>query len=247
MSLNALQLVTLIDDNCGTTSTSYPTAKKVVDINLALDKFMSIALPASGIWHLDDSNHTDYPILTTNLVSGQRDYSFTVDENDNLILEIYRVMVADEDGVFYDITQIDQNQSNAQSLSMVDGQDTEGAITKYNKTANGIFLDAIPNYSKTGGLKVFIDREASYFTALDTFYTTKKPGFAGILHEYLAIRPSYYFALRKGLKNATALGNELLKYEGDERLGIPGSIGEFYSKRNKDQKNQIIPKYRSSR
>jgi hypothetical protein len=239
MSLNANQLITLIDDNCGTTSSSYPTATKVRDINLALDKFWSIALQASGIWHFDDSNHTDYPILTTNIYSGQRDYAFTTDENGNIILEIYRVMVAGTDGIFYDLEEVDQNQKNFKSLSMVDGQNLTGKPTRYNKTSNGIFLDVIPDYDMTNGLKIFIDREASYFTTLDTFYTSKKPGFAGIFHEYLALRPSYQYAYRKGFKNAKSLQTEMLIME--------DKIEEYYSKRGKDQKPQIIINLRSSR
>ena len=239
MSLGCKNLVDLIDANCGTTSTSYPTAQKIMDINLALDKIWSLIFQASGIWHFDDSNHTDYPIITTNLVSGQRDYSFTSDESGNLILEIFRVMVADPNGVFYDLQQVNQNQANAESMSMVDGQNIQGQPSKYNKTANGIFLDAIPNYSYDNGLKLFIDREASYFVALDTFYNTKKPGFAGIFHEYLALRPSYMYAYRKGLQNVKALQTEMLLME--------DKIEEYYSKRNKDEKTWTIPKYRSSR
>ena len=239
MSLGASQLITLIDDNCGTNSVSYPTAKKIVDINLALDKIWQIILQASGIWHFDDSNQIDYPIITTNLVSGQRDYTFTTDEQGNIILEIYRVMIKGTDGIYYDLKQIDQNKTNYESLGMVDGQDINSFPDKYNKTANGIFLDPIPNYDSTDGLKIFIDREASYFIVLDTFYNTKRPGFAGIFHEYLALRPSYQYAYRKGLQNTKALQTEMLLME--------DKIEEFYSKRNKDQTNQIIPKYRSSR
>lgn len=239
MSLSAKNIVDLIDTNAGTTSTSYPTAQKVVDINLALDRVWSIILQSSGVWHFDDTNHEDYPIITTNLVSGQRDYAFTSDENGNLILEIYRVMVANNSGIFYDLRQIDQNQANFESLSMVDGQNIQGQPSKYNKTANGIFLDAIPNYSYTDGIKIFIDREASYFTTLDTFYTTKRPGFAGIFHEYLALRPAYQYCYRKGLQRASALYNEMIRME--------EKIEEFYSKRDKDQPQKIIPVYRSSR
>src|SRR3990167_11282297 len=71
------------------------TAEKLAqftsDVNQALDDFWAIAIPASGTWQLDDSNQTDYPIITTNLVASQRDYSFTTDGSSNLILDIYRV------------------------------------------------------------------------------------------------------------------------------------------------------------
>jgi hypothetical protein len=148
-------------------------------------------------------------------------------------------MVANRSGVFYDLHQIDQNRANPESLSMVDGQNVQGQPSKYNKTGKGIYLDAIPNYSYTDGIKIFIDREASYFTVLDTFYNTKKPGFAGIFHEYLALRPAYQYCYRRQLKKANSLKAEMIEME--------QQIEEFYSKRNKDQANRIIPKFRTSR
>ena len=244
ISLTFTQITTLIDDNVDTTSTSYPTAKKTVDVNLALDQLLLRAIRATGKWQVDDSNHTKDPIITTNLVEGQRDYHFTVDEQSNLILDIYRVMVADENGIFRDLELVDQQESKVGNLGMVDGQDIEGNPTKYDKTGNGIFLEQIPSYSYTNGLKLFINREADYFASDDT---TKKAGLDGRLHEYLAIRPSYYYAMRKGLKVSNYLAGELLKYEGDEDRGITGLIESIYSKRSKDEPTKIIPKYRSSR
>jgi len=225
----------------------YPLAEVTADINLAVDNLMSLALPASGTWQLDDSNQTDYPILTTDLVSGQRDYSFTADESGNLILDIYRVMAMNPDGIFYDIVPTDQqSKPNWASMpvsavnysvgnTMVDGQNRQGNPTHYDKTANGIFLDLIPDYSKTGGLKIFVNREATHFTTptinvADNTY----PGFDGRVHEYLVIRPAYYYAFRKQLKIKDDLANELLKYEGTR--GLDGKISEVYGQRIKDER-----------
>lgn len=63
------------------------------EVNLALDEALRIIIPASGKWQFDDSNQTDYPIIYTSLVSGQRDYAFTTDGSSNLILDIYRVFI----------------------------------------------------------------------------------------------------------------------------------------------------------
>lgn len=35
-----------------------------------------LATTADGTWAFDDSNHEDLPIITTDLKTGQRDYSF---------------------------------------------------------------------------------------------------------------------------------------------------------------------------
>jgi len=236
MSLTYSQITTLINDNVDTTDTSYPLVKKVADVNLAIDKFFAIALQECGQWQFDDSNHTKDPIITTNLVSGQRDYHFTVDEQSNLILEIQRVMVADENGIFYDLEPVDQQTRGYKAIGFVDGQDTEGKPNKYDKTGSGIFLDPIPDYSYTNGLKFFISRQAHYFASDDTTATF---GACGLFHEYLALRPSYFYANRKGLKNKLDLLNEMNKMELD--------ISEYYNKRSKDEPTKIIPKWRSSR
>lgn len=222
MSATYTQLLNLIDRNCKSNTVSYPVADKTADMNLALDRAFALIFQVGGTWQFDDSNHTDYPIITTSIVSGQRDYSFVTDEQGNLILDIYKVMVADENGNFFEITPVDQ-QSKDSPIGYNDGNNTAGLPNTYDKTANGIFLDAIPNYNRAGGLKVFINREGSYFTTSDT---TKKPGFAGLFHEYVALRPSYQYAYRNKLENKNDLKNEMLEME--------QAIMDNYKAREKD-------------
>jgi hypothetical protein len=235
MSLTFTQTLALIDRNCKSNSTSYPLADKTADINLALDNVWATIFKAGGRWQYDDSSHADYPIITTNLVSGQRDYAFVTDEQGNVILDIYKVVMAQPDGTFVDITPVDV-QSEKDTVGFYDGLDTQGTPTKYDKTANAIFLDAIPNYSITNGLKVYINREGSYFTTADT---TKKAGFAGLFHEYLALRPSYQYAYRNSLKNAPVLQNEMLKME--------AAIKSHYGKRERDARQAMRPNVESTK
>lgn len=215
-------IVEMIDANVGTNSTTYPIGEKTRDINLALDKVFALIFQVGGTWQFDDSNHTDYPIITTNIVSGQRDYSFTTDGSSNLVLDIFKVLVSDSSGNFFEVFPVDQQ--TIAPVSYLNGQNTTGLPSTYDKTGNGIFLDAIPNYNKTGGLKVLINRTGSYFTTTDT---TKKPGFAGIFHEYLALRPSFQFAMRKSLDNMNVLKAEMLEMEAD--------IQNYYKSRQRDE------------
>lgn len=169
-------------------------AKFTAYINNALDDVFALLFKAGGIWQFDDINHTKYPEIKTNLVSGQRDYPFTTDEQGNLVLDIYKVMVMNDEGIFQEIFQVDKesaNNSNVNVDSFIDGQDLSGQPVRYDMSANGIFLDPIPNYSETLGLKVFINREASYFTTSDT---TKKAGFTGLFHYLLVLLPSLKYA-----------------------------------------------------
>jgi hypothetical protein len=213
MSLTATNLFTIIDNNCGTNTTSYTLANKAININLGIDQLMLMLFGegAGGTWQLDDSNHTDYPIITTNLVASQRDYSFTTDENGNIILDIYKVQVMGQDNVYRDLTPVDQQGFDKNLPStFTDGQNSTGTPTHYDKTGNGIFLDLIPSYSKTNGLRLFINREASYFTSADT---TKKLGFTGLYHEYVALYASYQYARAKSLENREALKRDMTEIE----------------------------------
>lgn len=234
MSLTYTQIVDLIDDTVKTNSTSYTAADKTRDINTAFDKVLSLIFETGGRWQFDDSNHTDHPIITTNIVSGQRDYSFTADSGGNLILEVFRVMAADSQGNFRDLVPVDASNWNSPT-NYADGLNTTGQPNTYDKLGNGIFLDPIPNYNYTNGLKLYINREASYFTTSDT---TKKPGFAGIFHEYLALRPSYQYAFRNQLPNVNVLKAEMLEME--------NAIREHYKSRSKDDPKVMRARYSCS-
>jgi hypothetical protein len=185
-------------------------------INSALDDAFAIALKSTG-WNVDDLNHTHDPFITTNLVSGQRDYHFTTDEEGSLILGIWRVMVADSTGVFYQLKKADMQVDPPQT--MIDGQNSTGTPTQYDLTGNGIFLDLIPNYSKTNGLKIFIDREPTYFVVGDT---TKIAGIDGLCQDYLWLKPAYEYARAKGLQNVERLYRDMLSAEQDiyDRYGL---------------------------
>lgn len=239
-------IIDLIYSNTGADATKYPLMEVTRDINLALDKAIDLAIRACGKAQFDDTSHTKHPIIYFNLVSGQRDYSALIDEQSNLILDYYRVMVADENGIFYDLEKVDQQTKGYNTIGMVDGQNLTGKPNKYDQTGGAIFLDPIPDYSYTAGIKCFINREGSHFSVPTVNVAdTTKPGIDGRLHEYLAVRPTAYYAARKGLNSAKFWFSELLKYEGDEDKGITGTIEAVYSKRMKDEPTKIIPSFHS--
>lgn len=196
------------------------------DANLALDDFWNIAIPASGTWQLDDSNQTDYPIITANLVSGQRDYSFLTDGSSNLILDIYRVAILPSatSTLYNEIFPVDVQSDPTSTNNILTNITTGGVPTVYDKTSNALFLDPIPNYNATNGLKVWINREPSYFLYSDT---TKKPGVPGLFHRYFAIKPAMEYARRKKLKSFVGLYNEVQSIEKD--------IVNYFSKRSRDE------------
>lgn len=204
-------------------------------INRALDQALTLIFVADGTWQFDDSNHTDYPIITTNLVANQRDYAFTSDENGNLILEIAKVLVKDSGGEYRELTSKDA-QSDRDTKGYWDGNESTGSPQSYDKTANSIFLDPVPPANVTNGLKIYISREGSYFSTSDT---TKKPGFAGIFHDYLVVRPAFDYAIENSFANAGGLQIRVQEME--------QKMGEYYSRRNQDEPKRMMANYQNNR
>jgi len=200
------------------------------DCNVAFDDFLAIAIQASGRWQYDDSNHTDYPVITTSLVSGQRDYPFTIDGSSNLILDIYKVAILPSSTatLYQGIDPIDELRTDT---DIVTGNTDGGSPFSYGKLANDIFLEPRPDYSVSAGLKVFINREPSYFVYTDD---TKKPGVPGLFHKYFYLKPAREYARIHSLSCYERLNNEIIKLEGDEERGIQGEIAKYFARREKD-------------
>lgn len=221
-------IIQLIEKRCGLnygdiSGNSDLMSDFTAEVNLAIDDAMHLIFQATGKWQYDDSNNTDYPILTHDLVQGQRDYPFVKDASGNLILDIYKVLVANTGGIFYEIYPIDQQLDKA-ARPFWDNINTSSLPTRYDKTGNALFLDPIPNFNYAGGLKMFVNREMLYFTIADT---TKMPGFAGPYHKYLALKASYGFASTKLLSNAKAIWNDILICE--------DSMRAYYGNRSRDE------------
>lgn len=197
------------------------------DMNLAVDDFLDLAINNSGTWKPDDSAHTDFPEITTPLVSGRRDYTFLTDELGNQILDIYKVYCRiSSTGPYQLLTPVDPDREDLGGFT--DGQNTTGVPTEYDKTGNVILLNAIPNYASSDGLKVSISREALYFTSGDT---DKKPGFYGLYHKYFYLKPALDYARRNNLKNQANIERQVLLLEEKIKAGT--------ALRTKDETPQI--------
>lgn len=202
-------------------ATSYPIAQKTRNANNALNKVISLILGADGRWQYDDTNRTDLPIGTTDLVANQQDYGISTD-----MLLITRVEIKDSNGKWQLLTPMDQNDLNNPSfnqnsskvpggyysggLSLTDFLETPGIPLYYDNIANSLFLYPKPNYNSTGGLKVYYQRVPSYFTTSDT---TKKPGFAPHLNRYISLSMAYDYAFAKGLDKQASLKQEMFSFE----------------------------------
>lgn len=200
----------------------------VAAANSAFDDFLPIAFESEGTFQFDDSNHEDYPIILADLEQGVRDYPFLTDGSGNLILEFFKVLVADPQGVFHTLIPKDVQSETEGITGFLDGRNAQGRPQRYDKTANGIFLDLIPNYSYANGIKAYINREASYFTVSDT---TKKPGVPGHLHRWFVIRPAEDHARRNNLANYAAIRAE--------RIALEETIRRHFARRTHDERPRM--------
>lgn len=231
---SAQSLIARINRSSGTTNVTYPLIDKANDCNDALDRFWQLALTCDGTWQIDDSNYTDLPIATTNLVSGQQDYSLSTEA-----MEIEKVFAKNSSGNWVELrpVNITQTETNVQARNIWTLPSNDGGNpTAYDKQGGSIFLNAIPNYASTGGLKVVFKRGASYFASTDTI---KQPGIPVIFHNYIYRYASYNWLVDKNPAKAMALVPFIQK---DEQMII-----EHYSKRDKNAPQKIVPLYRSSR
>lgn len=199
--------------------TIYPIAQKTRNINRWYDRVVSLILEADGRWEYDDSNQTDLPIATTNLVSGQRDYGIA----GATFLRVLKVVCKDSSGTWRVLKPISKHDRDA--INLLEDRNT-GTPLRYDKLASSIFLDPEPNYASTAGLKVYFQRSFVVFAVTDT---TKVPGFSSLFHRLLSLGAAYDFALAKGMNTKMSI----LRGEID-RMEV--SLLQFYANRGRDEK-----------
>lgn len=170
-------------------------------------------------------------------MSGQRDYSFTLDGSSNLILDIYKcfILPSATATTYIEVQPIDA-QSEDQSLEMNSETTTGGVPTRYDKTGNGVLFSSTPNYNASFGVKLLINREASYFVYNDT---TRKPGVVGIFHEYFVLKPALKYAGRKSASNYKDLLGRVQQMEAD--------IKYHYAGRDRGTRRNMIPNYQNNK
>lgn len=177
-------------------SSSYPIADVTRNANTALDNVVTLILGADQRWQFDSTNSTDLPIGTTDIVSGQQDYSF-----DEEYLVIKSIELADASGKWTRLIPID-NMSLDERQALSGFETVNGTPLYYDKMGDSIILYPAPNYNYTAGLRAYFQRKIDYFVAGDTI---KEPGFAKHLHKYISLYCAYAYACAKDLPKQSSL------------------------------------------
>lgn len=214
---------------CDADSTSYPDAVLLRRVNQKYEEIVGKLIQSDGVWDFDDSNYTDLPVGTTNLVAGQQDYSFDV-----RFLNIIEVEVKDAQGNWIKLTPIDK-QTHEGAIS--DYQTTNGMPTEYDKVGESIFLYPAPasgSVTLTAGLKVHYQRTASIFSSAEVTTGTKTPGFASPWHMILAYSAAIPFCMTYKKDRVAFYQNTVMQMENE--------LMAFYSDRNKDEPKRLAVK-----
>lgn len=216
-------IVQRIQNACGlisATTNSYPLKVITKDVNSALDEYIAIGEENSNKIKVDDTNHSSEPALPISLVSGTQRYTFNTDSNSNQITKVDRVDCLRADGSSKRL-----NFKNKEEITegIASYKATAGEPEEYYIEGEEIVLFPKPNYNSASGLKLHVTRAGSYFVSTDT---TKVAGINNRFHDYLWIRPSYFWCLTRDTRRAANLKVELVKMEAD--------IAKYFKRLNAD-------------
>lgn len=162
-------------------------------INSGFDRVVPLLLSDTDTIKWDDTNHTDFPVATFQINSGQNSYTFSEDDNSLDVLTIQRVRILTSSSAtqYTDVTVVDLSDDKILDFLSPNSLDT-GIPTKALIRGGTVYFSPTPNYTVAAGGKIFFEREQSYFASTDT---TKEPGFPKPFHELLALHASHDWLL----------------------------------------------------
>lgn len=209
-----------------TDTTTFATATFTRYANAWYHRLVFYAWRSSSKWQFDDSNYTDFPEATTDLMVGYEDYSIPSTAID--VLECY---VMNASGDYQKLTRI-----NPYTLSGARDEygETDGMPAEWYLEGNSIILKPAPAagyVTLTDGLKAILDRDIDPFLTTDTI---KEPGFPKMFHRIISLGAAFDFA------RAHDMGFQvnLLKPDLDK---MTAEFEEYYSKRSRGDKKRIKP------
>lgn len=179
-------------------------------INRGLDKVTAKLLQLDNRWQFDDTNHTDLPEYTQNLVADQVAYSIP---SDHLILK--GVYVRDNNGDYYPLRNITERQVNESGLDLTEFYDQSGYPEYYELIGDTMRLYPAPDASDvtlTDGLKSTYKRNSEYFVTTDT---TKKSGLPENFQRLPVLYACYDYAIAHTLPKSQSIALEIAKMERD--------------------------------
>lgn len=155
-------------------------------INQAYKKVAIALLRVDKRWKWDDTNYTDFPIATIDLVASQRDYTLpasTSGGNASTLWKINKVEILQSGSIYNTIDLMDLDEEESTST---------GLPSKYRLIGNSIRFQISPTANLTNGLRITFQRSIIKFT---TASTTEQPGFIDSYHDLLAYDASSIYLM----------------------------------------------------
>jgi len=202
-------------------------------INAGMSRATALIIAADGRWSWDDTAHTDQSVATTDIVSGQGDYTILNNTPNSTkdYLKVERVEIKNSAGQWIKLNERDLVRYKG---SISQERTTSGVPSSYDFNGTSIFFDAKPSYDSTGGVMIWFSRSQINFSTTDT---TKRPGFASIFHEYPVLCAVYHWEKHKGVGNPEQTKRDIKEME--------TKMEQYYGGRDKSSPNKINRRYQS--
>lgn len=200
--------------------------------NEVLYNIVSEILASQDAWDFDDSNHGDYPIATTPMVAGQRDYGLPTDYK---VLGIKRVDVTYDGSNYYPASHIDSSQFGQIGNTITEDNNFSDTQPAYDLKSNSVWVYPLATAAQVAaGAKVRIEyiRATDAFTTADT---TQEPGIDRVWHELVPLGAAMKYAVFRNMENSRSL--KVLYDEGIEKLR------QYYSRKNRDDNTTLSTPY----
>ena len=217
-------ICSLADIMAKTNSVSFPIEDKTLFANMGMREIWSWIFEAYGGWHYDDSNNTDLPEATTDLIANQKQYSLPIDS-----AHLLGVAYKDVSGNWYQLKPITLEKIQ-ENYAEDEFEKIAGKPEFYRPISNGFIIYPSASFNQADSLKINISRDISSFAVTDT---TKTPGFASEFHESVATYMSLKHCKINSKPQATGLQND---WDGNEDVsgregGFKLRIKTFYGNR----------------
>ncbi len=212
-------------------TTQYPLADFIRSANNWYRRANNWIWHSTGTFEYDDSNYTNLPIATTDLVADQRDYLLP-----STAQKIDRVEVKDAGGDWQVLKAFDKSQTQT---AMEELYSTSGMPQRYDMVGNSIMLYPAASSEMTTlsqGLKLYFSRDIDEFTTSDT---TASPGFSESFHELISIGAAIDYANVIDQSRLGVLNNQLVE--------LKKELEQFYGSRHRDLKTNIGRKYNKNK
>lgn len=232
-----LKVDTLTGDN---NRTQYPNAKRLVDLNLWLQKVAGMIFDSQDETDYDDQRRSDYPIKTTPITTN-RDYSIPVPEK---VLKIKDISISYDGSSVWRATPIDHSEMDQAGIVPASASAAQTKLdSSFSKTAprydtsfNSFWIyprGTAQDVANGGYIIVEWDRQPLEFTLSDLTDGSAIPGFDDTFHPILAYGMSFEFCMAKNMPQAKNYFSILQDYE--------ARLRRQYSSKQLDRHYQLAP------